>query len=459
MPVLKIAVTEMLALVMMLLLLMQCDEGEDVNNQKPVIDILSPQPEAIVETAFTAQAEVNTKDGIKKVAWYMNGVLLGYADQPPHAFSIDIKSYATGPYTLKAVAYDHSGKYGSKQIVINIVRLMSAPTNFLVSKGTLAKQIKLTWDKVTGASSYQVFKLEKSTNTYVNVATVTEPLFIDNNIAGPAIQYFYKIRAFNSDKAYGYFTDSDYGYSNGYELITSFGKQGAAVDEFTFNIHMNYHANELFIADEYKIVRYDKQGNFLGLFSNSGVGEAKAPIFFDNDVSWNVFGTNIFIKQGSTILKTISTRNNIQQLTIDNNNFVLGSAYDRVYKFGTDGNLIAEFIVGDVDFKAWGIAFLNGHIVLSSREGNAIRFYSENGQFVKQWRLKDERFVYDLYVKDNYLYVASGTCIAKTDFEGLNVEKIYGAFSNATGVIVDEDQNIIVTDPSKRKIYVYKKSN
>jgi hypothetical protein len=294
---------------------------------------------------------------------------------------------------------------------------------------------------------------------YVNVATVTENSFMDNDIEAPVIQYFYKVRAFNSDKSYGRFSEIDYGYANGYELITSFGEEGTGWGQFQFNTHISYHANELFVADAGKVLRYDKQGNFLGLFLNSGVGEARAPIFLDNDVSWNVFGTTIFIKQGSTILKTIITGRGIRQLTLDNNNSIWGSASDRIYKFDPAGNLISEFIVGNTDFTAWGIASYNGHILVSNGEGNTVRFYSENGEFVKQWQFSDTDNIFDLYVRDNSLYLVCRMYIAKTDFEGSHIEKIYGAFTIATSVVVDETQNIIVTDPYQRKIYVYKKSN
>ncbi|SPF46016.1 Cell wall-binding protein [Candidatus Desulfosporosinus infrequens] len=72
----------------------------------------------------------------------------------------------------------------------------STPTN-ITATTVSSSQIKLTWDSVSGATSYNVYGATSSSGTFSNIATVTSSSYSNSGLwAGTT--YYYKVQAVNS---------------------------------------------------------------------------------------------------------------------------------------------------------------------------------------------------------------------------------------------------------------------
>jgi len=443
-----------------------CHEDD---NSVLVLEILAPSNNSIIEETFLVEVKATANNsGIKNIELYLNNTIVGQTDTEPYNFTVNTTGYKLGTYVIKAIAYSKAGKSSSKEISVTIVKpTIPRPLNFLVSKGKFGNKITLSWNNSPGATSYQIFKQNNASKDYIKLATVDKNSFEDLNIETPLIQYFYKVRAYNSETVFGDFSEYDYGYSNGkpYDLVRSFGIEGTQINQFGLVTHIAYNNNELYVADDYneRIVKYSKEGSVLGLFNTCSY--PTAPYFFGDKliISCHEVGA-ISIQNGSTVLKSIqTTQRDINQLTVDNNNFIyaVASVSNTVTKYDLNGNLILQWgIKGNSkgEFNgAWGIVYYNDKIVVSNYFSKKVQFFSKNGEFLKEWIF--DNYCFDLFVKDNFLYIACGSYIAKTDETGLLIEKIYGDFTFATSVVQDEINDLYITDPYQRKIYTYRKSN
>ncbi|MDP9175927.1 MAG: hypothetical protein M3O30_18985 [Planctomycetota bacterium] len=83
-------------------------------------------------------------------------------------------------------------------IATNSQGSLNAPGNVAASAGTFAHHVQLTWDSVSGAASYQVYR---STTNNINVATKIaggfSSNFFNDTSATPGVQYFYWVRGRN----------------------------------------------------------------------------------------------------------------------------------------------------------------------------------------------------------------------------------------------------------------------
>ena len=84
-----------------------------------------------------------------------------------------------------------------------------------------ANNIKLSWDKVSGASGYEIFRSSEGTEAYTNVGTASSNSFKDINVAN-GVTYYYKVRAYKTvenSKVFGSFNKQ--GYSRASVVSTS----------------------------------------------------------------------------------------------------------------------------------------------------------------------------------------------------------------------------------------------
>lgn len=442
-----------------------CSEEEEF---PPVVEIVSPLGSAIMDQTFAVEVSATADTGIEKVELYLNNTFVGRADTEPYNFTINVDGYNSGHYTIKAIAFSKSGKSSAKEISVTIAKpTIAKPLEFVASKGQFGNKIMLKWNDSPGATSYQVFKQNNSSKEYIMLATVNENSFEDLTIETPLTQYFYKVRAYNSSTVYGDFSEYDYGYSNGkpYDLIRSFGIEGTQLDQFGLVVHIGYKNDMLYLSDWYnqRIVKYTKEGTSPELVKAMS-GNSSAPFFYqDMMIIGSGESQKISFLQDDNEIKCFATDlMGPGQITVDKNDFIYITDWNRVTKYNINGNVILRWggaVKGDLPGQfngSFGIAFYNNTIVVSNIFSNKVQFFSTTGEFIKEWVF--DSACYDIFVDDNYIYIACGTYIAKTDFQGLVIEKIYGDFSSATGIAIDENKNIYVTDPYERKVYVYKKN-
>jgi hypothetical protein len=455
-----------LSFVFLLLVFCISNCKEEDLDAPPIVAFISPKSGTILDANFKVEVSAVANSGIRKVELYLNNLLIGSSSNEPFEFTIGIIGYDPGDYQLKAIAYSNTNIETDAKVTIYIAKAsLQKPLEFRASKGEFGQKITMSWNTVPGASSYEVYKMDDSTKEFDKIGITNGTAYTDENVKTPLKQYFYKVRAYNSAKEYGEFSGYDYGYSNGnpYDLVISFGREGIALNELGFVVNLSYHDQVIYLVDDNnnRIAQYSKSGAYLGMFESYAY-YALAPIFYDDKI----------LKAANRIV-TIQDKNNnlvtfntgiigLRQIAIDSEGFIYAtSSYSHeVSKFDSNGNLVLKWGVrGDLpgQFNApWGIAYFNDKIVVSNYYSKKVQFFSKAGVFIKEWIF--DNTTHALFVKGDFIYIACGSYVAKTNYDGLIVEKIRGLFDLASSVAVDEENNIIVTDPYQRKIYVYRKN-
>lgn len=432
----------------------------------PTVLFIAPEPTSIQDKNFEVQISATAQSGVRKVELYLNNFLVGSASDEPFEFTVNIEGYAPGDYQLKAIAYSNANRESVSEIAIYIAKAsLQKPLEFKASKGQFGSKITMNWNAVPGANSYEVYKMDESTKEFNKIGVVDGITFTDENVETPLKQFFYRVRSYNSAKEYSEFSESDYGYSNGnpYDLVTSFGREGNALNELGFVVNLSYHDQVIYLVDDNnnRIAQYSKSGTYLGMFESYAY-YAIAPVFYDDKIL-KAANHIVTIQDKSNNIVTFDTGIiGLRQIAIDSDGFIYAtSSYSHeVSKFDSNGNVVIKWgVKGDLpgQFNApWGIAYFNDKIVVSNYYSKKVQFFSKDGVFIKEWVF--DNTTHALFVKGDFIYIACGSYVAKTTYDGLIVEKIHGLFELATSVAVDEENNIIVTDPYQRKIYIYRKN-
>lgn len=84
-------------------------ESDDIHKKelRPVLSILFPQTGGVISgPEFTTQIDVSAPRGIKKVEYYLDGVLVNTATQFPFSFTQSTTGFKKGNHSLKVIAHD-----------------------------------------------------------------------------------------------------------------------------------------------------------------------------------------------------------------------------------------------------------------------------------------------------------------------------------------------------------------
>lgn len=181
-------------------------------------------------------ATVNSNTAQVTISWSALGGATRYYVSRSTAVGgpyMDLPSYSTGTSYNDTIAapgvvyyykvrswsvYDGETTSGNAQGV----RKLAAPINVSASDGTSASGITISWQAVTGAASYQVYRSTMVNGTYNAVGGLTTSTSFVDNDAGFSVStnYFYKIRA-QANGYYGDLSTEDAGYV-GLPAVTGF---------------------------------------------------------------------------------------------------------------------------------------------------------------------------------------------------------------------------------------------
>jgi fibronectin type 3 domain-containing protein len=103
------------------------------------------------------------------------------------------------PYYFKIRAYRTVGStkvYSNYSAIVTAKPIPSVPTNFKASRLS-SKSIKLTWNSVSGASGYQLYRSTSKTGTYSLVKSTTAKYYINSGLT-KGKTYYYKLRAYRT---------------------------------------------------------------------------------------------------------------------------------------------------------------------------------------------------------------------------------------------------------------------
>lgn len=111
-------------------------------------------------------------------------------------------------YTYTVKAY-----YGNSTSSFNYTgvsaKYMAAPTLTVTNN---ISGVKLSWNKISGANGYYVYRKEGNAKSWTRIATVTKSYYVDTNATSGKV-YTYTIRAYNSSVTSGY---NSYGWKTYY---------------------------------------------------------------------------------------------------------------------------------------------------------------------------------------------------------------------------------------------------
>ncbi len=111
----------------------------------------------------------------------------------------DVKNKSTYTYTVKAYYGTSLSLYNSKGVS---VKYLNAPK---LSVANRTGNVTLTWDAVSGASSYYVYRKAGNATSWTKIATVSKPGYIDKKVSNKTT-YTYTIKAYGSKTTSGYYT-------------------------------------------------------------------------------------------------------------------------------------------------------------------------------------------------------------------------------------------------------------
>ena len=154
-------------------------------------------PSAIGSTlTFTATVTGNAPTG--NVSFYAGTTLLGTgALNGSYQASLSTSSLANGSHAITAVYAGNTNNAGSTSAVltIQVFTPLAAPANVVATAGTL--EAGLTWDAVSGATSYQVKRATVSGGPYTTVGSPVSNSFNDASLNN-GTTYYYVVCATNS---------------------------------------------------------------------------------------------------------------------------------------------------------------------------------------------------------------------------------------------------------------------
>ncbi|MFL1896848.1 Ig-like domain-containing protein [Aquimarina sp. 2-A2] len=460
-------------------LIISCSqERDDIQNDiiDPTISIISPIDESSHTTLLNVDIEANDDQFIDKVELYLNNILIGFDSDFPYKFSVDVTSYPSGKYSLKGVAWDSSNNSDETEILITIITpSFNPPTNLIASQGDFNNKISLSWASVPDAKKYQVYKISNLTGEYEVIGETSKNTFEDTNITNSLTQYFYKVRVYNSETEFSEFSEEIYGYTHSqpYNILYSFGEGGREDYQFGFVALISINNNdELFLSDgdNRNIKKYSVNGNYLGLFKSNI--DSRAPNFVYNKTLLSNEYNLIIEENNIEVFNNNTSMNLVGQFAVDSeNNFYVpvnynpteGFNHHKIYKYDLNGNYMTSFGSkgeGQEEInEPWGLSVFNNLVVVTDQINAKATFFDTNGNFVKAWDFSHiTNSLYGNFVKDNYIYIAAGDFVIKTDFSGAVIEKIgVNQLDFVTSVVVDSNNNIIVAEPSNRKIKVLAK--
>lgn len=183
-------------------------------------------------------------------------------------------------YYYKVTAYDTYGESDFSDYTDGSLEPINAPININASNGVYANKIEVTWDSVSGADEYKVYRYTSSTpeSSFVYIGTSVDTSYNDDigDVDPPSsgITYYYRVSTVDNGSESDLSTDYDSGY-----LLEAPDGINASDGYYTDLIEITW--NSVTNADEYWV--YRNAGSVTGTFTK--IGTTYSTTFDDTDSS------------------------------------------------------------------------------------------------------------------------------------------------------------------------------
>ncbi|MCD7840157.1 MAG: fibronectin type III domain-containing protein [Erysipelotrichaceae bacterium] len=145
-------------------------------------------------------SHINTTDNVFDYNVYAeNGSCLLSKEWISKSRSYDIEVEAGTYYIAVFSCYGSTGAY---QLNTSFLFTSSMPSLAVSNSGS--SELKLSWDKINGATGYEIYRSTSENGTYTKIATTTSTSYSDKSLTSGKT-YYYKVRAYktvNNTKAY-----------------------------------------------------------------------------------------------------------------------------------------------------------------------------------------------------------------------------------------------------------------
>jgi hypothetical protein len=126
----------------------------------PVVSIAKPVAGSTVSGIATISANATDNVGVKKVEYYVNGVLRITSTTAPWTITWGTTNYPNGPNTVTVKAYDAAGNVGQSSVTVNVMNDKTAPTINVASPLSYYLTSSTLYLKAAAADNVAVTKLQ-----------------------------------------------------------------------------------------------------------------------------------------------------------------------------------------------------------------------------------------------------------------------------------------------------------
>ena len=363
---------------------------------------------------------------------------------------------------------------------------LGIPQGIIATDGLYYEKVKISWNEVTDAESYTVYRATSENGSYTAIGSVDKTTFNDTS-AHRGTTYFYKVSASNaaygegtkstadSGNQWNFFFKYDWG-SGGFNNGQFIQLRGIVIDrsnEYIYTVERN----------NSRVQKFDLEGNFITSWGSYGDqdGQFYYPYGITLDTSGNVYVSDSFnhriqkFTSSGTHLLTFGsngTRNgqfnlptDIEVEPSDGHIYVSDTNNDRIQEFDANGNFVAKYgkdELGPINYpySPMGIVIDNdGNFFVVAQNNHCVKKYDSNFNYVSKfggYGTGDGYFITPKYIaldeKGNFYITDDNDRVQQFDHNGVFLAKwgtrgdADGQFDTPEGVAVDSKGNVYVAD-------------
>jgi len=357
------------------------------------------------------------------------------------------------------------------------------PVNLTSSMCIYNSQIKLTWETIEKATSYEIYRSTDKIN-FTKIATSSSTSYTDNTSTTSLL--FYKIKAINSQ------TQSSFSDMTSGMLKKSVSSQTYSFDSFIdgssiiadtgdndFNdpsgITIDSNHN-IYISDtgNHRIKKYNSAGVFIGWWGLDDQGTASFHNIGSGRTSQSgnaefafKYPQKIFEKSG-TLYIADTNNHRIQKIHSDHTdaNYINWWGKGTTTSWNTGSGANQGSLTGELSFP-FGMAIDSGtnSLFITNTFNHRIEKIDASNNITSLLKFgytpETIRYIRDIKINNNKIYLADSYSIKVFDLSG-NYLYSFGKMGTAQseffmleGIELDENENIIVADTGNHRIQIF----
>ena len=273
-------------------------------------------------------------------------------------FSITSQNAKYMKITITSTSAPNSHIFQSSVDEIEAYQIVSssptAPTGVSASDGTYTDKVRISWNSVSGADSYYVYRAVSSDGTYNSLGS-TSNTYYDDPTATAGTTYYYKVKTYDNE-LYSSYSSYDSGWRKITEPTPPLAPTGVSASDGTYTDKVRISWNSVSGADNYYIYRATSSGgSYSSLDSTSNT-------YYDDPTA--TAGTTYYYKVK----------------TYDNELYSSYSSYDSGWRQTTIERSIN--VTNPSSSSDWGIGTLNTITWNSSNAGSYVKIdLYKNGSY------------------------------------------------------------------------------